>query len=51
MKSFIGYILLAVLVLVFILPLLGSFLKFLVVVGFIAAIYVFSKKRSKADEV
>lgn len=34
MNKFIGYILLAVVVLIFILPLVGSFVKFLLVVAF-----------------
>lgn len=41
MNKFIGYILLAVLVLIFILPLVGSFVKFLLVVAFVGTIAYF----------
>lgn len=47
MNKFIGYILLAVLVLVFVLPLVSSFLKFAIVVVFVGAIVYFYKKYSE----
>ena len=41
MNKFIGYILLAVLVLIFILPLVGSITKFLLVIAFVGTIAYF----------
>lgn len=47
MNKFIGYILLAVVVLIFVLPLVSSFLKFLVVAIFIGALVYFYKQYNK----
>ena len=42
MNKYIGYILLAVAVLIFVLPLVGSFVKFLLVIAFVGAIAYFA---------
>lgn len=47
MNKFIGYILLAVVVLIFVLPLVSSFLKFLVVIAFVGATVYFYKQYNK----
>lgn len=49
MNKFIGYILLAVLVLIFLLPLVSSFLKFIVVVLFIGSLVFFYKKYNEGE--
>lgn len=50
MNKYIGYILLAVLVLIFVLPLVSSFLKFVVVALFIAALVFFFKRYNKEGD-
>jgi len=50
MNKFIGYTLLAVLVLIFVLPLVSSFLKFAVVVLFIGSLVYFYKRYNKGNE-
>ncbi|MNH21215.1 hypothetical protein D3C81_2250560 [compost metagenome] len=47
MNKFIGFVLLAVVVLIFILPLVSSFLKFAVVVLFLGALVYFYKQYNK----
>lgn len=49
MNKFIGFVLLAVIVLIFILPLVSSFLKFAVVVLFIGALVYFYKKYNEGE--
>ena len=50
MNKFIGYIILAVIVLIFVLPLVSSFLKFLVVVIFVGVIAYFYNQYNKQGD-
>lgn len=50
MNKFIGYIILAVIALVIILPLVSSFLKFVVVVIFLSGVWYFFKKYNKEGD-